>query len=219
MLRILQEAASVASDECGYGIKDLDRTGVHWILSGWRLEFLNRPGWRAPLTVRTWPRAFDGFLSDRDFLIYTGETPVARATSKWFLVSAATGRITRISEEVRSAYRSQTDSLAVFDAPLPTNGRSPADAAVTFSSTVGRRDIDTNHHVNNIHYLDYALEAIPGEVFHDLPATVEIVFRKQLLLDAPFRCLYARTEDGKHQVEIQSGDGTRPTHNAYVWFY
>ena len=35
------------------------------------------------------------------------------------------------------------------------------DAREAFSYTVGRRDIDTNHHVNNIHYLDFALEALP----------------------------------------------------------
>lgn len=218
-LHILQEAAAIASDEVGYGIKDIERTGVHWILSGWRVELVERPAWRAPLTVRTWPRAFDGFLSDRDFLVYSGDTLVARATSKWFLVNVSTGRIARITPEVQSAYLDQMDGQSVFDTPIPSNGKSPAEAAATFSSTVGRRDIDTNHHVNNIHYLDYAMEALPEEVFRRLPATLEIVFRRQLLLDSPFRCLYSMTEDGKHQVEIQSGEELRPVHNAFVWFY
>ena len=219
LLHVLQEAAAVASDEVGYGIKDIPRTGVHWILSGWRAELLARPGWRAPLTVRTWPRGFDGFLSDRDFLVYSGETPVARGTSRWLLINAHTGRIARISQEVQAAYRSQVDSRAVFDAPLRSNGKSPADAPVAFSSVVGRRDIDTNGHVNNIHYLDYAMEALPEEVFTHLPATVEISFRRQLLLGTPFRCLYTLTEDGRHQVEIQSGEDPRPTHNTFIWFY
>ena len=33
LLRILQEAAAIASDDVGYGLKDIPRTGVHWILS------------------------------------------------------------------------------------------------------------------------------------------------------------------------------------------
>ena len=33
--------------------------------------------------------------------------------------------------------------------------------------------MDTNRHVNNIHYLEYALEALPEEVFAALPGTVD----------------------------------------------
>ena len=84
---------------------------------------------------------------------------------------------------------------------------------------MGRRDIDTNRHVNNLHYLDYALEALPEEVYRDLPETVDISFRKQILQGTPIQCLYARTEDGKHQVEIRSESGGKLTRHAFVWFY
>ncbi len=217
LLRILQEAAAVASDEVGYGIKDIPATGVHWILASWRVELLDRPGWRAPITVRTWPRNFDGFLSDRDFLVYSGETLAAKGTSRWLLVNAVTGRITRITDAVRAAY--DLDGRAVFEEPPLSNGKSPAGAAAAFTGLVGRRDIDTNRHMNNIRYLDYALEALPEEVFRRLPATVEITFRRQLLLGTPFRCLYSVTEDGRHQVEIQSDGPKGPIHHAFVWFY
>lgn len=216
LLRVFQEAASVASDEAGYGIKDIQRSGVFWILSGWRVELLRRPAWRTRLTVQTWPRTMEGFLSDRDFLAYDGGDLVGRGTSRWLLVSAATGRAARITDAVRSAY--QLDPRSVFDAPLLSNGKTPGGTPAAFSCTVGRRDIDTNHHVNNIHYLDYALEALPQEVFDHLPATVEIAFRRQILLGTPIRCLYSRTEDGRHQVEIQSG-GEKIVRHAFVWLY
>ncbi len=217
LLRVMQEAAAIASDECGYGIKDIASKGVCWILTGWRLELAERVPWRTPLSVHTWPRSLDGFLSDRDFLVYAGDRLIARATSRWFLVSAATGRITRITDQVKSAY--ELGDRAVFDDPIPNNGKSPETARETFSTVVGRRDIDTNHHVNNIHYWDYALEALPEAVARDLPATAEIVFRRQILLGTPIRCLYSLTEDGKHQVEIQSGEGDHVVHHAFVWLY
>ena len=40
LARMLQEAASIASDECGYGLTDGERTKVHWLLAAWRLELL-----------------------------------------------------------------------------------------------------------------------------------------------------------------------------------
>lgn len=220
LLRILQEAAAIASDEAGYGLKDIPRTGVHWILTGWRVELRERPLWRAGLRVETWPRTMDGFLSDRDFLVWDGDVLAAQGTSRWVLMDAVTGRLTRVTDVVRAAYQDQMDTRFVFDgAALTSNGKTPEDAPVSFAATVGRRDIDTNHHVNNLHYLDYAIEALPEEVYQTLPATVEIAFRRQILLGTPIRCLYSLTEDGKHQVEIQSETGGKVTHHAFVWFY
>ena len=84
---------------------------------------------------------------------------------------------------------------------------------------MGRRDIDTNLHVNNLHYLDYAIEALPEEVYQNLPNTVDIVFRKQIFLGTHIQCLYTKTEDGRHQVEIRSQKDGKTVHHAYAWFY
>ena len=221
LLRILQEAAAIASDDVGYGLKDIPQTGVHWIRSGWRLELIRRPAWRAALEAETWPRTMDGFLSDRDFLVWEtsgGDRRLAaRGTSRWFLVDARTGKITRVTDRVRAAY--DLGEEALFQIPIPSNGKTPEGAPVTFRTVVGRRDIDTNLHVNNIHYLDYAIEALPEEVYQDLPDTVDIVFRRQILLGTPIQCLYSRTGDGKHQVEIRSEQDGAATHHAFAWFY
>ena len=64
-----------------------------------------------------------------------------------------------------------------------------------------------------------ALEALPQEVYDHLPATVDVAFRKQILLGTPIRCLYAHLEDGRHQVEIRSGPEDAPVHHAFLWFY
>jgi len=213
---MMQEAAALESDERGYGMKDVAEKGVVWILAGWRMTYLERLGWRAPVEVRTWPRQVAGFASEREFVVYSGERLAAKGSSRWFLVDAHTGKITRVTPAVRAAYEMNPE--AVFDEPLRTNGKSPANAVPAFSTTAGRRDIDTNGHVNNIHYLDYALEALPAAVADSLPGTVEIVFRHQLLPGTNFQCLYSQTE-GQHLVEIRSGAGDNVVHHAYVWFY
>lgn len=216
-MRLMQEAAAIASDLRGFGLKDTERNGVAWILAGWRLELLDRPAWNAPVAVDTWPRSMTGFTSDREFLLRSGQTLAARGTSRWFLVSIATGRVARITPEVRAAY--ELDEARVFPDDIPSNGKSPEYARETYACVVGRRDIDTNHHVNNIHYLDYALEALPQAVYDDLPATVDVAFRKQILLGTAIRCLYAQLEDGRHQVEIRSGPEDAPVHHAFLWFH
>lgn len=220
LLRILQEAASIASDEVGYGLKDIPRNRVHWILTGWRLELSKRPYWRTDLKVETWPRTIDGFASDRSFLVFAEGEQIARADSHWMLVSMDTGKPARVTDATRAAYQSQLDDRELFGGtPIPHNGRTPAGTPAAFETVVGRRDIDTNYHVNNLHYLDYAIEALPEEVYKSLPATVEIAFRRQILLGTPIRCLYTLAEDGKHQVEIQSEKDGKVIHHAFAWFY
>lgn len=216
-LRLLQEAAAVDSYHCGYSLLNAEETGVCWILTGWRVQLLERPLWNAPLAIETWPRTLEGFLSDRDFRIVSGDTPVALATSRWCLINIHTGRVTRVTDAIRDAYT--LDTQAVFAESLRTNGKSGPDARETFSCVIGRRDIDTNHHVNNLHYLDYAMEALPQPVFDRLPDTLEIVYRKQILLGTSVRCLYQRTDEGRHQVEVHSGPEEDPVHHAFLWFY
>ena len=217
-LRLLQEAAALASDACGYGIKDIPTKGVHWILMGWRVELLHKPVWSTPVRIETWPRSMEGFADDRDFLMYAGDTLVLRASSRWFLINAQNGRIARVTDEIRSAY--PMEDAKVFAEPIATNGSPLENAADNFSILIGRRDIDTNHHVNNLCYLDYALEALPQEVYDNLPGTLEIVYRKQIMLGTEIHCLYGKRDDGKHQVEIRSTDAAgKDIHHAYIWFY
>lgn len=217
LARMLQEAASIASDDCGYGLVGGERATVHWLLASWRLELLERPVWRSEIAVETWPRSLDGFRSDRDFLVRSGGKLAARGSSRWYLVSRSTGRLTRITPEIRSAY--PLEERSVFETPLRKDGKSVPEAREAFVSVAGRRDMDTNRHVNNIHYLEYALEALPEEVSAALPKTVEIVFRRQILQGTTFRCLYSQSASGEHQVEITSGEGADAVHHAFVWFY
>ncbi len=217
LLSILQEAAALASHERGFSFKTIERTGVCWILMGWKLEIMVHPEWNAPLTIHTWPRSVDGFMSEREFEIFSEGQVIARATSRWFLLSAETKRITRVSDTVRSAY--DINERRLFDTNIPSNGTPAPHAKVTYTHTVSRLDIDTYNHVNNLRYLDFALEALPDDLYAAPPATVEIVYRKQILPGTDIRCLYAFTADGRHQIEVQSGEGSNTVYHAYIWFY
>lgn len=217
MLRILQETAACASAACGYGFKDIERNGVCWILMGWRMELIERLDWNDRITVRTWPRSVEGFLSERDFEILFMDRVVGRGSSRWFLMNANTWRLARVTDAVRSAYT--INERRMFESDIPSNGTPDPTAKVTYVHTVERRDLDTYRHVNNLRYLDFALEALPSEIYGALPPTVDIVYRKQILPGTEIRCLYSFTADGKHQVEIRSGDDTSPIHHAFILFY
>lgn len=213
VLRFMQEAAMLHSGQAGYSVGDVDRTHVTWMLVQWRVRLLEEVPWGAEVTVNTWPRSMERATSIRNFeLIGPHHRVAAIGESNWVLVNAKTGRITRISPDVASAY--ELTERDVFDEPLPEIAAGGGD--VVWSGVVGRRDIDTNHHVNNRVYLDYAKEALPEALAETPFREVSVRYRKQLLLGDSIQCRYSH-HDGAHTVDI-CGENASVVHGTVVFY-
>lgn len=201
---MMQEAAIIHSDRVGYSVNDVQKTQVIWMLVQWRIQMCGKVYWNDPVTVRTWPRTMDRATSERDFEIVDGKGhTVARGESVWVLVSARTGRIIRIPPEVSQAY-DLTQRRAIEDAfeiPVLAVPGTPR-----YVDKVRKRDIDTNRHVNNRVYLDYAFEALPENVGRNSFCEAVIRYRDQLVFGQGFCCSYDRLEN-RDVVEIRSDDG------------
>ena len=71
---------------------------------------------------------------------------------------------------------------------------------------VSKRDIDTNHHVNNLNYLDFAYDAIPDDIyFNSNFKNVEIMYKLEAKLGDTLNLTYSR-EDDFHYVSIGNKD-------------
>ena len=217
-LRMMQEAACQDSSGVGFSPFDVERSGVAWIICGWKVHLKKRPAWDDALTVTTWPRTMSNHTSDRDFLITdaAGEL-VCAATSRWLLIDTHTGRVTTVTPEIAGAYPLDNEHRALEE-DMASNGKSPEGAVETFTYTALHRDLDMFHHVNNVHYLSLAREALPPEVYaQDLP-NVEILYKRQVKLGDKVRFLYSYDgETQRHMVELLDAEG-RKSH-AVVWFY
>ena len=82
----------------------------------------------------------------------------------------------------------------------------PDNAEKTFSFTVRRRDIDINNHMNNLYYLDYALEALPEEVYSKFFNNVEIMYKYSAKLGETINCFYKEEEDGYYVMMKSATD-------------
>lgn len=204
-MRMMQEAAILDSDRAGYAIRDIQRTRVIWMLVQWHVRMLGTAGWDENLTVTTWPRSMDKVTSNRCFRMTDsqGQT-IAVAETDWLLVNVDTGRAMRIPPEVAQAYELVDEG--VFDTPMPALSKEIGE--LTYTGTVLHRDIDTNHHVNNLVYLSYAREAMPpADADRDFREVV-VRYHRQLLRGDRIQCCYQRTPQG-HQVQICKDD---PSH-------
>ena len=203
LLNILSEAAGKHSQEVGYGINNLEETGYLWMLLFWKVKINKRPHWNTELTVKTWPRKFEKVSSWRDFEVYdeSGEK-VAIATTNWVLVDARTQGIARITEKMANEYGMVQKS--VFDEEITGKIAVEDNMKKIYEYTSKRRDIDVNHHVNNVNYLEFAFDAFPegSNIKFD---NIEIQYKRQIKLGETVSCFYAEKEN-VHTVCIKSKD-------------
>lgn len=204
-LRYLLDAGSKHSDIAGYGLKDVPKTGLVWLVLGWKLKIFDRPLSDSVIHVETWSAGSEKVCSYRDYKVYNDKNElIAIATSKWVLFNKNTNSITRITEEIVSAY-SPIDEH-VFDETIPKLAEPSGEVCNTYNYTIMRRDIDTNNHVHNTNYLDIALECLPQETYENMNyGMVEIMYKKQALLGDKTSSFYYHEDDGDYVV-IKSED-------------
>ena len=85
VLGYLQEAATLAAEDGGFGREKTLEYHAFWMLA--RIWFrLDRPlRWEEKVTVRTWHRGSKTALMYRDFDLLAGGVPVGEAVSAWVL--------------------------------------------------------------------------------------------------------------------------------------
>ena len=76
--------------------------------------------------------------------------------------------------------------------------------------TVKRGDIDVNHHMHNINYLDLANEALPDEVYDNEKEfnNFKISYKKEIKLGETVKCKYSFVNN-THVICVKSEDDTK----------
>lgn len=167
----------------------------------------SHPKYNDVITIKTWPRVLEKFYSYRDFEVFDNNNNlIAIASSKWIMINTETGRIERMTEDIINAYG--TVEKNVFNKPLNEKPREPENSILGFEYKVQRKDIDTNNHVNNVHYIDYAIEALPEDVYNSYEINnVQIHYKKEIKYGEKIKCYYS-LKNNKHVISIKSEDNS-----------
>lgn len=209
LLRLMQEVAGIHCGLLGYGVNDTPKTGLAWILLNWKLKVFSRPKTNANLLIKTWTRKKTPLFVYRDFEVYDNNyNLVAIATTKWVLFNVNTKSISRVTDGVNKNYIEVNKE--VFPDKFTEKLKEPINSEFVLDYAVQRRDIDTNHHVNNLYYLDYAYEALPLDVFKNIDfSNVEIMYKHQATLANTLSLFCSHSSDNEYIITIKDkSDGT-----------
>ncbi len=195
LFNLLQDAASNHAEALGVSIRHLRSENLTWVLSRLHLSIDAWPRWGDTLQVQTWPSGVDRLFALRDFrLLDGGGTPVGAAVSAWLVIRTATRRPVRISPFIERLH--PLDAGHVLP---PTFAKLPplAPPAHEKRFRVRYRDLDINRHVNNVSYIEWAVEGVPRDRMSRAVLTgLEISYMAEAFLDdGILACCRAETRD------------------------
>ncbi len=163
LMNRFQDASVFHSAAVGLGPKPVGQVEHAWVIVSWQIMIHRMPTFNEALTTSTWGWKFRGIEGDRDFTVKndSGEL-LACAASRWIYFDFQTQRPIRVPQ-------SEIDAYGV-DAPLdieraPRRIQLPKDAEVRSGEpvSIGRERLDNNRHVNNLEYIDMAMDEIENK--------------------------------------------------------
>jgi len=173
----MQEAAGNSARDLGFSMEALLERGQAWVLARLRMELDRYPRWKDTVQVETWPSGLDRLYATRAFILHDGDGAFARASSAWLVIDTERRRPTRppaILRDVDLPDRDAPLTLSLDPIPAPEHTDCEQRFQVRFS------DLDLNRHVNNVRYVEWAVEAVPERVLtHYQPAALDIQFRAE----------------------------------------
>jgi len=174
----LQEVAGNHATELGVAVDHLFRKNMTWVLSRLHIKVFRFPFWREEIKIETWPSGRQSKFATRDFLIFDQKHNIlVKATSSWMIIDLKTQKpivMPAFMDEIRLPDRKRAieDSFPKMKAPNNSNLERKFDVRLS--------DLDINQHVNNVKYIEWALESVPIDVWKDkILSELEISFRAE----------------------------------------
>ena len=176
----MQEIAGQHARQMGVDIKELNRSNQTWVLHRLHVRFDQLPYWQQKVALDTWPAKVDNLRAYRAFVGRNADdhTPILGALSYWMILDVENRRPVPIPDELKNRHLSDR-KLPVVIQKGRLNIKLDEAQAHSNEFRVRRTDIDMNKHVNNVAYINWALESLPEDYHHQKvwrPAELDIQY-------------------------------------------
>ncbi len=158
----MQDCCVFQSEAAGCGPADWKQGRRAWIILSWQIRIHDIPVFNEAVTTRTWAYYFKNMRGDRNFTMSGPDGRLlAEANSHWCYFDLNAQRPVRVPEEDIAAFGTEP-KLPHLDAPRKI--ALPREEGMRQEAFAARlSDIDTNRHVNNLHFIDMACAYLPDE--------------------------------------------------------
>lgn len=190
ILRLMQESGDRQTAAEQAPGAQTERRACMVLLSRAAVQVHRYPTVREQLSVTTLQRTVRGVRMYRDFIFRVGEETVVEATNEYFCADPHTRKVIRPDAYLHSG-------MTMNESFQPRNlqpGRIvlPEEMEATGERTVYESFVDSNGHMNNAWYCDFAVDALPEELRRRSAKTLRINYIHEALPGSTLSLFAAR---------------------------
>jgi medium-chain acyl-[acyl-carrier-protein] hydrolase len=187
LVQYFEDIAILHSSSAGLDLAWYDDNHCGWMLMKWDIVIHSLPVFGDTVTIGTHVHSMKRFLADREFTMTAADGRLlAEGRSNWLLVDTDKRRPLRIQDKQYEGFNVsnelEADFITIGDVP-PVGDTSAAGEGRLIRTAVRttNSDIDTNSHVNNVRYIDWAVDALPADFARaHTPVSLKAQYRKEL---------------------------------------
>ena len=100
ILSYLEDIGGIHSNQAGYGVYEIPKTHLSWVLLEWKLQVMRRPNYTEKIKIITWSKGAMKYYTFRDFEVYDEQgNLIIIAASKWVLLDIKKKKNVRIEKK------------------------------------------------------------------------------------------------------------------------
>ena len=174
-----------------------------WILSRVIVDFHKTSEFGEELIVETWPKCVDRLFAIRDFNIYDSKNEkIIKATTAWILIDINSKRPLRITD---FSHYVQKNEIEPAINEIPDKIPEAENKNFIYEKKANYSDIDVNRHVNNVRFIEYALDSLEENFFQEKNITkIQVNFLSEMKFGEMIQINNSKISDDKYYVEGQS---------------
>ena len=210
ILRMFQDIATAHTASCGYNIDKLAENGNAWLIASMHLVIHQPICMPMKAEVSTWTSGFRRAYGFRNFRIRDAKTGkvYAEAASLWIFIDINSGKPCTVPRDIMELYGEEAEPDISYILHKPTWN---TDEKIT-DFRVLKRDLDSNGHMNNTKYIEYAQEALSDT---EKPREIEIYYKTPVYYNDKIY-LYAKRETDAVLTELKRADGETCVYIKFV---
>jgi len=163
ILILLEETAADHCFSINHSLYQLQEQDIGWVLISGFLQMERYPNYKEKITIRTWLSKYSTIKGFRENIIYDGQDNViGRARGLWIFFDIERRRPVRIFDDIKEKWSFCSEESINYNISKKIKVIDSPDLELKFK--VNRYDTDMIKHVNNVRYLQWAIESVPDEI-------------------------------------------------------
>ncbi len=157
LVNYLQDIATFHSENSEFSLESMRDKKMGWMILSWDIKIERMPVLGEEITLQTMSVGFKGLYAYRDFKVLSGEEVLATAHSVWSIIDLERMLPRKMTDDVISFYGVEEKLPGEWsERKVPT----PKEKELVSTARVEKYHLDSNGHMNNQYYINFALSAI-----------------------------------------------------------